>query len=172
MRSKKLITELHHLGVSVSYGRVMQIENDIAHSVCNRTCSYSSNTTACFASILCCSSSSSFVAQKHDYKPLTWASYRAHLHPPMTVTPSISAMLPLSSGKADSPAMIKHVMDILKEVASFRLHPGQIPVIACDCTIFAEAKFIQSTWPATYEEDIFLAIFGRCPSVLQFQKLQ
>ena len=39
--------------------------------------------------------------------------------------PSISVTLLLFSDKADSPAMIKHAMDILKEVTSF-LHPGQI----------------------------------------------
>ena len=59
-----------------------------------------------------------------DYKPLTWASYHAYLQPPVTDPPSISAMLPLFPDKADSPAMIKHAMDILKDVTSF-LHPGQ-----------------------------------------------
>ena len=94
-----------------------------------------------------------------DYKPLTWASHYAHLQPPMTDPPSISAMLPLFSHKADSPAMIKHAMDILQRVTTY-LHPGQIPVMACDCPIFAKAKFIQWTWPATYGEDVFLVMFG------------
>ncbi len=95
----------------------------------------------------------------NDYKPLTWASYHAHLQPPVTDPPSISAMLPLFPDKADSPAMIKHAMDILKDVTSF-LHPGQMPVMACDCPIFAKAKFIQWTWPATYGESEFLVMFG------------
>ena len=34
IRSKKLITELHELGLSVSYNRVLQIENQIAYAVC------------------------------------------------------------------------------------------------------------------------------------------
>ena len=34
-----------------------------------------------------------------DYKPLTWASYHAHLQPPVTDPPSISAMLPLFPDK-------------------------------------------------------------------------
>ena len=94
-----------------------------------------------------------------DYKPLTWASYHAHLQPPVTDPPSISAMLPLFPDKADSPAMIKHAIDILKDVTSF-LHPGQMSVMACDCPIFAKAKFIQWTWPATYGECEFLVMFG------------
>jgi len=69
-----------------------------------------------------------------DYKSLTWASHRAHLQPPMTDPPLVSAMLPLFTYKADSPAMIKHAMDILQIGTTF-LHPGQIPVMACDCPI-------------------------------------
>ena len=40
-----------------------------------------------------------------DYKPLAWVGHHAHLQPPMTDPPSISAMLPLFSHKADSPAI-------------------------------------------------------------------
>ena len=32
--------------------------------------------------------------------------------------------------------------------------------MACDCPIFAKAKFIQWTWPAMYGEDVFLVMFG------------
>ncbi len=46
-----------------------------------------------------------------DYKALTWASHHAHLQPSMMITPSINAMLPLFTHKADSPAM-----DILQRV--------------------------------------------------------
>ena len=33
-RSKKVVMELHHLGLSVSYNRVLQVENELANSVC------------------------------------------------------------------------------------------------------------------------------------------
>ena len=36
MCSVKLIEELNYLGISISYDRVMQIENDIAHSLCGQ----------------------------------------------------------------------------------------------------------------------------------------
>ena len=32
----KLIEEFNYLGISISYDRVMQIENDIAHSLCGQ----------------------------------------------------------------------------------------------------------------------------------------
>ena len=34
--SNKLIEELYHYGISISYERVMQRENDIAHSLCGQ----------------------------------------------------------------------------------------------------------------------------------------
>ena len=67
-----------------------------------------------------------------DYKPLTWASFYADLQPPIIDPPSVSAMLPHFSDKADSPAMICMPMDVLIRVNSY-LYPGQIPVMACDC---------------------------------------
>ena len=77
----------------------------------------------------------------------------------MTDPPSISAMLPLFTHKADSQAMIKHAWDILQRVTTF-LHAGQTPVITCDCPILAKEKFIQWTWPVMYGEDLFLVMFG------------
>ncbi len=53
--------------------------------------------------------------------------------------------------------MIKHAMDILKMTTSF-FNLGQIPVMACDCPIFAKAKLIQWTWPATHGEDVLVVM--------------
>ena len=55
--------------------------------------------------------------------------------------------------------MIKHGMVVIKLTTEF-LNPGQIPVMACDCPIFAKAKYIQWTWPAEYGEDKFVVMFG------------
>ncbi len=44
VRSKKLIEDLQYLGISISYNRVMQIEKDIAHSVCSQ---YQANDVVC-----------------------------------------------------------------------------------------------------------------------------
>ncbi len=257
VRSKKLIEQLHALGISISYDRVIQIEKDAAYSLCaqcqandivcpshlrkglfvvggamdnidhdpSSTVAQSSfhgtgislaqfptadnlgtaiepvSTVATEGLTLphsytvvpavalnqskaevverttgeeSCSSLKEAIAEERvwlknvveklqhtldDYKALTWASHHAHLQPSIMITPSINAMLPLFTHKADSPAMIKHAMDILQRVTTY-LHPGQVPVMACDCPIFAKAKFIQWTWPATYGEDVFLVMFG------------
>ena len=55
--------------------------------------------------------------------------------------------------------MIKHGMVVIKLTTEF-LNPGQIPVMACDCPIFAKAIYIQWTWPAEYGEDKFVVMFG------------
>jgi len=34
-RSKKLVSEMYHLGISVSYNRILEFENQIAPSLCN-----------------------------------------------------------------------------------------------------------------------------------------
>ena len=36
-RSKKLIEQLHHLGLSVSYNRILQLENQLATAACQKS---------------------------------------------------------------------------------------------------------------------------------------
>ena len=79
---------------------------------------------------------------------MSWSAFHAACEAPSTVLPANTTMLPLFREKADTPAMVKHVMNILISITSY-LSPGQIPVMACDCPIFAKAKCIQWTWPST-----------------------
>ena len=72
---------------------------------------------------------------------------------------AIIALLPLFLEKADSPAMVKHGLDLVKGITDF-LNPGQIPVLACDCPIFILCKKIQWNFPLTHGEDKFLIMFG------------
>ena len=51
-------------------------------------------------------------------------------------------MLLLFLEKVDSPAMVRHDMNLLKKLQK-GLHPGQISIIACDCPIFGQFKYIQ-----------------------------
>ncbi len=90
---------------------------------------------------------------------IAWAAHHAKLQPEVLNLPAITALLPLFYEKADSPAMIRHGMDIIKTITEF-LNPGQTPVMTCDCPIFAKAKFIQWTWPLSYGEDKFVVMFG------------
>ena len=52
-------------------------------------------------------------------KPMTWASFHASFQLPVMTPPAITALLPLFNEKADTPAMIKHAMDILRKATSF-----------------------------------------------------
>lgn len=71
----------------------------------------------------------------------------------------INALLPLFLDNAHSVAMIRRYMDNIK-VTVQHLNPGQIPVLAADQPLYAPAKKVQWTWPATHEEDHFLVMLG------------
>ena len=55
--------------------------------------------------------------------------------------------------------MIKHFMGVAKAAVDY-LNPGQRPVLAAEHPLFALAKQILWTWPATYREDQFVNMFG------------
>ena len=90
---------------------------------------------------------------------ISWTAYHAKLQPQVLDPLAIIASLPLFFKKADTPAMIKHGMNIVKEITSY-LNPGQIPVLACDCPIFEKCECIQWKWPATHGEDKMIIMFG------------
>lgn len=73
--------------------------------------------------------------------------------------PAITALLPLFSEKADSPAMVMHDLRIISDATSL-LNPGQVPVVACDCPIFAICKQIQWTFLITHGEGKVVIMFG------------
>ena len=50
-------------------------------------------------------------------------------------------------------------MDVICSVTEFQ-SPGQIPVIAYDCPLFAKAKYIQWACPNNYGEDKIVMMFG------------
>ena len=80
-------------------------------------------------------------------------------NPKYLIRLAIIALLPLFYEKADTPAMIKHDMNIVKEITSY-LNPCQIPVSACDCPIFSKSKCIQWKWPVTHGQDKMIIMFG------------
>ena len=90
---------------------------------------------------------------------LSWAAYHASMQAEHLDPPAIVAMLPLFFQKADSPSMIKHGLDILKEITNY-LNPSQIPVLTGDCPIFAICKYIQWKWPDMYGEEKLVVMFG------------
>src|SRR6218665_2968286 len=63
----------------------------------------------------------------------SWASFHAQKQLPAAIV----VLLQLFFEKTDTPAMIKHGMDVIKAITHF-LNPGQIPVMGCDCPICAK----------------------------------
>ena len=55
--------------------------------------------------------------------------------------------------------MIRHSMDVVKQAVEI-VNPGQIPIITVDQPLYAVAKQIQWSWPATHGEDHFIVMFG------------
>lgn len=90
---------------------------------------------------------------------ISWAAYHASQQSDIIEPPAIISMLPLFTEKADTPAMVKHGMDILNSLTD-HLNPGQVPVLACDCPIFAVSKYLQWKYPDLYGEERFVIMFG------------
>ena len=68
-------------------------------------------------------------------------------------------MLPLFYEKTDSPAMLKHGTNLVKQITQY-LNPVQTPVLPCDCPNFAQAKYLQWQWPNEYGEEKVIDMFG------------
>ena len=92
-------------------------------------------------------------------KWVSWSAYHARIQTTEIPPAAIIALLPLFLENAHSVAMIKHSMDIVKTSVQY-LNSGQIPVLGADQPLFALAKQIQWTWPATHGEDQFVIVFG------------
>ena len=60
-----------------------------------------------------------------------WSAYFANLQVSVSKPPGIIALLPLFRYSVHSPAMLKHRMDIIKQMTC-AVNPGQIPIITVD----------------------------------------
>lgn len=87
------------------------------------------------------------------------SAYHANIQQAVIPPPAINALLPLFLDNAHSVAMIRHSMDIVRAAVQ-HLNPGQVPVLAADQPLYALAKEIQWTWPASHGEDHFVIMFG------------
>ena len=56
-----------------------------------------------------------------------WAAYHASQQPPIEDPPAVCMLLPHFYEKAATPAMVKHGMNVQRQVIEY-LNPGQIPV--------------------------------------------
>ena len=87
--------------------------------------------------------------QGSDPENLSWAAYHASWSTNEKQYPDLSVLLPVWKDDSKSPAMIKHSLDVVMDVAAY-LNPGQTPVVAFDQPLFALAKKIQWYHPDTH----------------------
>jgi len=93
-------------------------------------------------------------------KWLSWSSFHAQNSGLVDITTTTCmAMLSLVKDSANSIAMIRHSMDIIKKAVS-HLNPHQTPVLTGDLPLYAIAKQIQWNMPEKYGEDCFVVLLG------------
>ena len=90
---------------------------------------------------------------------LSWAAFHVNLQPVSVLKKANIALLPLFNDSAQSVAMIKHSMIVVKRTIQY-LNPDQVPVIAMDQPLYALAKQIQWTWPELGEESFVVMLGG------------
>ena len=93
---------------------------------------------------------------------LSWAANHASCNQEYETrdrSKSLSCLLPLFYEDSKSVAMLRHGMDIVKNVVDV-LNPGQVSIITADQPLYALCKQIQWRCPGCYGEDHFIVIFG------------
>ena len=95
--------------------------------------------------------------EKADW--ISWSAYHSSMQEAVIPPPAINALLQLFLDSADSVAMIKHSMEIVRAAVQ-HLNPSQVPILALDQPLYALAKLIQWTWPTSLGEDHFVLMLG------------
>jgi len=90
---------------------------------------------------------------------ISWLAYFASLQLSVPKPPAIIAQLPLFRDGAHSAAMVKHGMNIIKQI-TVRCNPEQIPVLTVDQPLYAIAKIIQWKWREVYGEKQYFILMG------------
>jgi hypothetical protein len=89
---------------------------------------------------------------------ISWAGFHSLRNPELRPKATM-ALMPLFSDYAQSPAMVKHGMNITKGIIQF-LNPGQTPVITMDQPLYSIAKQLQWDCPETLGEDKYVIMLG------------
>lgn len=91
---------------------------------------------------------------------VTWAGFHSKLQASNSIKPpAVIGILPVFREKSSDPAMVKHVMHIVKENIQF-LNPGQTPVLGGDQPLYALAKQMQWKFPEILGEDKYVLMLS------------
>ena len=92
-------------------------------------------------------------------RSISWSAFHASSATTPVDPPVINSLLPLFYEKASTISMIKHGMEIERQITEY-LNPGQIPVTTFDQPLFALAKIVQWCWPDSHGEKKHVVMFG------------
>ncbi|KAK3730385.1 hypothetical protein QZH41_004674 [Actinostola sp. cb2023] len=162
-RSRDLVENMHDLGLSVSYDRVLAISTDLGNEVCRR---YKDEGAVC-PSNLRLDLFTTAAVDNIDHNPSSTTAHDSFHGTGISLFQHPTTEEP---DQAKSVAMIRHSMDIIK-LSVNHLNPGQVPVIAFDQPLYAVAKEIQWNWREKYGEDKFVIMFGGLHIEMAFLKL-
>ena len=99
-------------------------------------------------------------SERRNDSPLMWSSFHAARSDAVgQPDKNIAALLPLFRDKAATPEMIRHGMNLIKDVTE-HLNPHQVPVMVVDQPLYDLAKKIQWTFPDIFGEEKFLVMLG------------
>ena len=100
-------------------------------------------------------------AQQQDKNKLfiSWSAFFASLQQCVPKPLAITSLLPLFRQAAHTLAMVKHGIDIIKNV-TVALNPEQMPILTVDQPLYAIAKQIQWKWSGIYGQNEYLIMMG------------
>ena len=99
------------------------------------------------------------IVQDSDCNNVSWAAFHASNCSEGNYQPCVSSILPLFRHNANSAAMIKHAMLVVRDAVHL-ISPDQIPVVTFDQPLYALAKQIQWHCPENFGEDKFVVLLG------------
>ena len=90
---------------------------------------------------------------------ISWAAYHASISQAITSANAISQMLPLFTEYSNDPAMVYHLMNVIKAAIHY-VNPDQTPVVVVDQPLFTTSKRIQWKFPDTHGEGVYVVMLG------------
>ena len=90
---------------------------------------------------------------------LSWSAFHAERDNRAANMSVISALLPLFRHAANTPAMMRHSLIVIRDVFE-KLNPSQTPILTVDQPLYALVKQLQWQCPVRFGEDKFVVVLG------------
>ena len=90
---------------------------------------------------------------------MSWSGFHSQNAANVTPVKTLSTLLPLLKDSVNSTSMVRHTMDIIKQILLL-IHPEQAPVITADQPVYTLGKQIQWMYPDLYREDKLVMMMG------------